>query len=256
MSAIIQIRRDLAATWTSVNPTLASGEIGLETDTRKLKFGNGVDNWTTLSYFDAGTLFELVNDTTPQLGGDLDLNSNVITGMVIGTDIQAYSAFLDPTSSVQTQLDAKAPLASPTFTGTVTLPSGTESLVLDTTPQLGADLDCNDHQLLESSYAQIADASLGTGTHTFAYASGDMQQLTATGNITLATSGFITGAVCSMIIDAVNWGAHTITHPATWLFAAGTAPTYTAAGTDRLLLLKDKDDLYTLHVIGQDVKAV
>ena len=256
MASIIQLRRDTAANWTTANPTLASGEFGLETDTEKFKIGDGVTAWATLGYWTAAGSFSVVDDITPQLGGDLDLNGNVITGMVIGTDIQAYSAFLDPTSSVQTQLDAKAPLASPTFTGTVTLPSGTELLALDTTPQLGADLDCNDHQILESSYAQIADASLGTGTHTFAYASGDMQQLTATGNITLATSGFITGAVCSMIIDAVNWGAHTITHPATWLFAAGTAPTYTAAGTDRLLLLKDKDDLYTLHVIGQDVKAV
>lgn len=34
----------------------------------------------------------VVEDTTPQLGGDLDLNGNVITGMVIGTDIQSYSA--------------------------------------------------------------------------------------------------------------------------------------------------------------------
>ncbi len=34
-------------------------------------------------------------------------------------------AFLDATSSVQTQLNAKAPLASPTFTGTVTTPSVT-----------------------------------------------------------------------------------------------------------------------------------
>lgn len=32
--------------------------------------------------------------------------------------------FLDATSSIQTQLNAKAPLASPTFTGTVTVPSG------------------------------------------------------------------------------------------------------------------------------------
>jgi len=150
-----------------------------------------------------------------------------------------------------------APLASPTFTGTVTLPTATVvNIVTDTTPQLGGDLDCNGNQITDSSYVQIADATLGTGTHTFNYASGDMQQLTATGNITLATSNFVTGAVCSMIIDAVNFGAYTITHPAAWLFAAGTAPTYTAAGTDRLLLLKDKDEIITLHVIGQDIKAV
>jgi len=50
MATRIQVRRDLAANWTSNNPTLASGEIGLETDTRKWKIGNGSSNWTSLEY--------------------------------------------------------------------------------------------------------------------------------------------------------------------------------------------------------------
>ena len=44
---------------------------------------------------------DLVNDTTPQLGGDLDLNSNDITGMVIGTDVQAYDADTAKTDTAQ-----------------------------------------------------------------------------------------------------------------------------------------------------------
>lgn len=107
-----------------------------------------------------------------------------------------------------------------------------------------------------SSYTQIADASLGTGTHTFDYSAGDMQQLTATGDITIAFSNFVTGEVCTMIIDAVNWGDYTITHPAAMLFAAGTAPTYTVGGTDRLMIVKDKDDIYSLFIIGQAVGVV
>lgn len=51
MSTLIQFRRDTAANWTSVNPTLASGELGLETDTGAYKIGNGTDNWNTLSYY-------------------------------------------------------------------------------------------------------------------------------------------------------------------------------------------------------------
>jgi len=47
----ILFRRDLAATWTSVNPILAAGEIGLESDTGKIKLGNGSTNWVTLTYF-------------------------------------------------------------------------------------------------------------------------------------------------------------------------------------------------------------
>lgn len=48
--SLIQVRRDTAANWTSVNPTLASGEIGFETDTGKLKVGTGSTSWTSLLY--------------------------------------------------------------------------------------------------------------------------------------------------------------------------------------------------------------
>lgn len=50
MATQIQLRRGTAAEWTSANPTLAEGEIGLELDTSKFKIGNGSDNWTTLDY--------------------------------------------------------------------------------------------------------------------------------------------------------------------------------------------------------------
>lgn len=51
MASQIQIRRDTAANWTSINPTLAQGEIGLETDSGKIKIGTGAAAWTALSYF-------------------------------------------------------------------------------------------------------------------------------------------------------------------------------------------------------------
>jgi hypothetical protein len=47
---LIQNRRDTAATWTSVNPILASGEIGVETDTNKFKIGDGTSTWSALAY--------------------------------------------------------------------------------------------------------------------------------------------------------------------------------------------------------------
>jgi hypothetical protein len=46
----IQLRRGTAAQWTSANPTLAAGEFGFETDTNKLKCGNGSTAWTSLAY--------------------------------------------------------------------------------------------------------------------------------------------------------------------------------------------------------------
>src|ERR1700722_9439808 len=51
MSQTIQFRRDLSANWTSLNPEMAQGEIGLETDTGKIKIGDGLTAWNSLAYF-------------------------------------------------------------------------------------------------------------------------------------------------------------------------------------------------------------
>lgn len=56
MANKIQVRRDTAANWTSTNPTLSQGEIGFETDTYKIKIGNGSTAWTSLAYFSAAGL--------------------------------------------------------------------------------------------------------------------------------------------------------------------------------------------------------
>jgi hypothetical protein len=50
MASQIQLRRDTAANWLSVNPILAQGELGVETDTGRMKLGNGVDSWDELAY--------------------------------------------------------------------------------------------------------------------------------------------------------------------------------------------------------------
>lgn len=58
-NTIIQSRNDTAANWTSSNPVLALGEIGLETDTKKMKFGDGSTAWTSLRYLNAGFKYGL-----------------------------------------------------------------------------------------------------------------------------------------------------------------------------------------------------
>ena len=50
MPVQIQFRRDTAAAWTAANPTLAAGELGLETDTTYYKIGTGSTAWTSLAY--------------------------------------------------------------------------------------------------------------------------------------------------------------------------------------------------------------
>ena len=46
----MQQRRDTAADWATVNPTLLSGELGYETDTGKFKIGNGSTAWNSLGF--------------------------------------------------------------------------------------------------------------------------------------------------------------------------------------------------------------
>lgn len=74
----IQNRRATAAQWTAANPVLAAGEIGFELDTNRLKVGDGLTPWSTLSYLTDESLSDLIesgrlseaalNDTYAPLG--------------------------------------------------------------------------------------------------------------------------------------------------------------------------------------------
>ena len=59
----IILRRDTATNWTSANPTLSGGEVGIETDTLKMKLGNGSTAWNSLGYYAPPSLDE-VGDVT------------------------------------------------------------------------------------------------------------------------------------------------------------------------------------------------
>lgn len=50
MANKIQLRRDVANVWGSVNPILSQGEMGVEVDTGRFKFGDGVTRWVNLRY--------------------------------------------------------------------------------------------------------------------------------------------------------------------------------------------------------------
>lgn len=50
MAFSIQLRKDTSANWGSVNPVLLIGEPGFETDTNKLKIGDGASAWNVLPY--------------------------------------------------------------------------------------------------------------------------------------------------------------------------------------------------------------
>ena len=76
MAIEIQLKRGVAANWTSLNPILAQGEIGYETNTNKFKIGDGVTDWSSLAYFTSGGVAALVDLT------DVD-NTNIAIGKIL-----------------------------------------------------------------------------------------------------------------------------------------------------------------------------
>lgn len=48
----IQLRHDTSANWSSANPTLLEGEFAYETDTKKIKVGDGTTAYNSLAYLD------------------------------------------------------------------------------------------------------------------------------------------------------------------------------------------------------------
>lgn len=79
----ILIRRDTAANWTAANPTLAAGELGGETDTGKLKLGNGSTAWNSLAYQGGVTS---VNGQTGVITGfaQLDSDQTILSAQIFG----------------------------------------------------------------------------------------------------------------------------------------------------------------------------
>ena len=103
--ATIQIKRGTAADWLAANPVLALGELGLETDTNKLKAGDGTSSWFELQYIadsggDGGGAVTSVNSKT----GDV-----VLVKADLGLDQVDNTSDADKpiSSATQTALDGK-----------------------------------------------------------------------------------------------------------------------------------------------------
>ena len=81
MASIIQIRRDTASNWTTANPILALGEMGAETDTSKIKIGDGTTAWASLAYLiDAGD-YLTATSTNTLTNKTITFAGNTLTGV-------------------------------------------------------------------------------------------------------------------------------------------------------------------------------
>lgn len=96
----IKLRRGTASEWTTANPILAAGEMGIETDTRKFKFGDGTTPWNTLAYASAegggGT-----GDVTAA-GDNYFTGNNTFTGTTkFDNDVSIHGANLEVAGTLE-----------------------------------------------------------------------------------------------------------------------------------------------------------
>lgn len=86
----LKLRRGTATDWTTANPILALAEPGLETDTLKLKMGDGVSSWTALPYLNAS---ELANKAdVGHTHTATDISNSTATGRSVLTAADAAAA--------------------------------------------------------------------------------------------------------------------------------------------------------------------
>lgn len=63
MAVRIQFRRGTSTEWSAANPVLAEGELGYESDTKVIKFGDGLTAWATLPVAAAGDITAVIAGT-------------------------------------------------------------------------------------------------------------------------------------------------------------------------------------------------
>ena len=99
----IQVRRGTASQWTSVNPILAAGEMGVESDTNLFKFGNGTSTWTALAYANnsdvaIAEISQAAINNAVSLGAGLTTTyndgANTIT-IAVDSDVIALKSYVD-----------------------------------------------------------------------------------------------------------------------------------------------------------------
>jgi hypothetical protein len=108
MAIKIQARRGTAAEWSSANPVLSVGEFGFEIDTLKLKVGNGLTAWNTLTYVGATTA-EITAAVDAAIAEKADLNSPTFTGL---TD---FEGVVDFSEAIVVGLPETAPISIHSF---------------------------------------------------------------------------------------------------------------------------------------------
>jgi hypothetical protein len=101
MAVQIQLRRGTAAAWTSANPTLAVGELVIETDTDKYKIGDGSTAWTSLGYSSLPST--AISNTVVDAKGDIiaATAADTVAKLTVGSNGQVLTAASGQSTGLQ-----------------------------------------------------------------------------------------------------------------------------------------------------------
>jgi len=185
---------------------------------------------------DAVGITNIVEDTTPQLGGDLDVNGNSIVSTSSGNITIAPNGTgniqLTPATGNVVIDYATWPaegtngyVLSTNGAGTlswVAQPSaGIANVVEDTTPQLGGNLDCQGYEIQNpvlEDYAETVYALGSTDSPTITVSNGNVQTVSITSGLSLpAFSDAATGQTVTLIVT----GSGTASGTGAYKFAGG-----------------------------------
>ena len=135
----IQIRRGESTDWESIDPVLADGELGIESDTNKVKVGNNGANWTDLPYLNVlpadlgntlGDYVEIADVGNPGGPAQLDVDGNLLipkSSIILeGSSADAYETTLTITNPTADRI-----ITFPNASGTVALTSDIAELSQD-----------------------------------------------------------------------------------------------------------------------------
>ena len=190
VSARMAQRYDTAANWTVANPTLLAGEIGVESDTSKIKIGTGSTAWNSLAYQPWATTPIPVN--AGGTGQTTYSNGQLLIGKTDGT--LAKATLTAGTGITITNGDGSVSIAS--SGGTVTSVTGTSPIA--STGGATPDISIQDGTTTQKGAVQLEDSTSSTSTtkaatpasvkaaYDLAVAALPATGGTLTGNITLA----------------------------------------------------------------------
>jgi hypothetical protein len=236
----IQLRRGSSSDWTTDNPILAVGEVGVEitSTATKFKIGNGSENWEDLPYYENTDVLETLFVSSASLSTTL---TAYVTSAVLSTTLADYSTTVELTTTLAEYVtDSElittlanysttgaiaaiyAPLASPVITGTMT----TTNLIVSSTTSLQS-VDAEEI----SALTYTADVAVTTTALDFATEA--FKTISINANTIFTASGYAVGRTITVLVTN---GAtqRNLTFPTNWVFL-GTKPTNIAASKKGIL---------------------